>query len=713
MPIRDTMHLAHFDARAQRLQDLLAASGTGYYIPLYQRPYRWDSQDAERLIAGIVDGIVQFQETGRSSTFLGSIITINDYRGMVPTPVHRPSTVRQVVDGQQRIATLLGLCGELRRAIDSAYLDLAAEERETLDDIFERQSYDLEMTLSFKITDNDDSMLPRMIRGGDDKWRKGTGEYNSDIARYLWQYRPNRVSSGNGSGPFSEVIRILRDCFTQEELFENRLLPLDADQWEALFFQAPPESIPSSTEATRMLMLLTFAAFTMGHVQVIYVVAEDEDSALAVFEPLNTTGAPLTAFETFLPLVVHKNRGQQEYADSADRKQMDRFEALLEGQTPKEVDQRTKKAIVAFALADTGEKTGEDLPAQRRYLRQYLSLNDHDQSSFLDGLGYTADFFTHLWYSTDALITASDRTKLAINVLIESRHTIPQGLLIEGYRAYKDAQPDVLFRLIQTVADFWLLWRLSRATTANVDGHYRNMMAGSFKDNSSLGPYCRRPKRGITKEPHPETVAQDLRAILEIKGRVLDKGSWIDKTLQTPHGLQSNKALLRYALLGAYHDALPGESLGLLTRGMQNTSPTLTSVWQKNSLTVEHIAPQNRLPDDTSFSEEVYMENRVHRLGNLTLVPRKENSALSNKPWPQKQEYFQVFAEANLELRTNMIAGLELQPETVDLLSATFVPFCADLAEPTSDRWTDKEIAIRGRCLSELIWYQFAPLLGF
>ena len=713
MPIRDAKRLAHFDARAQRLQDLLAASGTGYYIPLYQRPYRWDSQDAERLIAGIVDGIVQFQETGRSSTFLGSIITISDHRGMVPSPVHRPSTVRQVVDGQQRIATLLGLCGELRYAIESAYLNLAPDEQETLRDIFEQQSYDLEMTLSFRITDSDDSVLPRMIRGGFDKWRKGSGEYTSDIARYLSQYRPNRISPNTGGQPFENVVRTLRDCFSLADLFENQLLPLDADQWEALFFQAPPESIPTSAEATRLLTLLTFAAFMMGQVQIIYVEAEDEDAALAVFEPLNTTGAPLTAFETFLPLVVHKNRGQQEYADSIDRKQMDRFHSLLEGQSPREIGQRTKKAIVAFALSDTGEKVGEELSTQRRYLRQYLALTDDDQRTFLDGLAFTADFFANLWYSADALATAPDRTKLSINMLIQSPHTIPQGLLIEGYRTYKDDQPDVLFRLLQTIADFWLLWRLSRANTANIDGYYRNMMAGLTGDDFSLGPYCRRPRDGVTKDPHPDIVAQDLRRILEIKGRVTDKESWIDKTLQTPHGSQSNKTLLRYALLGAYHDAVAGGSVGTLTQGMPNSSPTLTPVWQDYGLTVEHIAPQNRLPGDVSFSDEVYMENRVHRLGNLTLVPRKENSALSNKPWPQKQEYFQVFAEADLERRIEMISGLELQSETVELLSATYLPFCTDLAEPVLERWTDQEIAIRGRCLAELIWSQFAPSLGF
>ena len=64
------------------------------------------------------------------------------------------------------------------------------------------------------------------------------------------------VSPSSRSKPFDEVIRTLRDCFTQEELFQNRLLLLDIDQWEALFAQAPAEIIPSSADATRLLMLL-------------------------------------------------------------------------------------------------------------------------------------------------------------------------------------------------------------------------------------------------------------------------------------------------------------------------------------------------------------------------------------------------------------------------------------------------------------------------
>ena len=285
----------------------------------------------------------------------------------------------------------------------------------------------------------------------------------------------------------------------------------------------------------------------MTHVQVISVAAEDEDTAFAVFEPLNTTGEPLTAFETFRPLVISAHGGQRDYADSDDRTQIDRFQSLLEGQSSKDVVQRTKRALVAFALSDTGEGIGEGLRDQRSYLRRYPSLSRTEQNKFLNGLGNTADSLRHLWYGTDALVTADDRSKIALRVLIDSRHTIPLGLLIAGYSQFGRDSPK-FHELVCIIADFWLLWRLSRSSTANIDGHYRNLMAGHDMEGSFLGPYCQRPKKGDPKAPNPTAVASDLRTILESKGGVTDRESWIEKTLDAAHGLQSNKTVLRYAL---------------------------------------------------------------------------------------------------------------------------------------------------------------------
>ena len=707
------MPLARFDAGARPLKDLLNATGTGFYVPLYQRPYRWTSDNASRLVSDIVDGVARFQRTGRSSTFLGSLITVDESRNLVPPPTDRPGTVRQVIDGQQRIATLLGLCGELRRAIGIALGDLAADERAVLEPVVQRQTYELEMALSFKVAEPDDSILPRMIRGGEDRWGRTDFEYNSEIGLYLSTYSPSGRAEPTGSRVFDAIIDTMWSAFASQELFGGRVGPLDADQWDALFPQDQPGDLPTSDEAARLLLLLTFAAFTMGHVQVISVEAEDEDSAFAVFEPLNTTGEPLTAFETFVPSVVYTRGGQREYAGSSESVQVDRFNALLHGLTAEEAVQRTKKALVAFALADTGTGLGEQLQDQRIYLRQYLELADADRGVFLEGLANTAECLANLWYEDHPLSASNDHTKVALKMLIEARHTITHGLLARGYEEFREEEPRLLDRLVRVVADFWLLWRLSRSTTANIDGHHRNLMAGLDVDGSRLGPYCRRPATGAAQSPHPDAVADDLRKILEAKGGINDRETWVAKASELAHGSHGNKALLRYALLGAYHDAMPGAPPEIVQRGVAGSSPTLTAVWHDAALTVEHIAPQTPLSGDNSFGDQIYRESRVHRLGNLTLLPHEENRILGNKSWPEKQQYFQVFAERDPRTRTRQVDALDLRPATVDLLSDRFVPFCADLAELQSNQWTEAHIAERGRCLAELIWERFAPSLGY
>ena len=705
------MSLARFDADAQPVKDLLTAAGTGYYIPLYQRPYRWTGENVARLIADIVDGIVRFQRTGRSSTFLGSIITVNDATTLEPRPNDRPESVRQVIDGQQRIATLLALCGELNRAISAAFSRLPTPEKTVLEPLVTRQTDQLEMTLLFRISDTDDSMLPRMIRGGHDKWGRDHFEYHSEIAQYLSSYDSTDKTAPTASVAFNEVTNMMTEAFSKERVFDNQIGPLDSTQWKYLFQAGRPTRLPDSPESTRLIGMLAFAAFTLGQVQVISVRAADEESAFAVFEPLNTTGEPLTAFETFVPLVIYSCGGQHRYAGSLTQKQVDRFRTLLTGQSAKEAVQRTKRALVAFALSDTGAGIGEQLHDQRIYLRRYVSLDEAEQTSFLDGLGDTANCLVDLWYNDDLLPNASDHTRAALKMLQESRHTIPQGLMIRGYKEFVHDDPQLLYRLVRTLTDFWLLWRLSRSSTANVDGYYRNLMTGQDLDGTVLGPYCRRPNDREMKLPYPDAVAEDLREILRTKGGIHDRETWIAKASELAHGSHGNKAVLRYALMGAYDDSIPDASVSMLKRGTDGSSPALTSYWQEARLTLEHIAPQSPLSGDSSFGNGVYREGRVHRLGNLTLVPRDENRILGNKPWPEKRRYFEVFAERDRGIRTQKIERLDLRPATVRLLSNRYVPFCVDLAARRSNKWTEKNIADRGRRLAELIWDRFAPSL--
>jgi uncharacterized protein with ParB-like and HNH nuclease domain len=85
-----------------------------FTIPLYQRAYAWTIEESEELFQDLIRAMGDAEEAidDISPYFLGSIVLI---KGDEPDA--------QVVDGQQRLATLTMLLAALRSLINSEYVD--------------------------------------------------------------------------------------------------------------------------------------------------------------------------------------------------------------------------------------------------------------------------------------------------------------------------------------------------------------------------------------------------------------------------------------------------------------------------------------------------------------------------------------------------------------------------------------------------------------
>ena len=624
----------------------------------------------------------------------------------------------QVIDGQQRIATLMALCGEIHNEIASQFPRLQPTDQEALKHAATRQLQALEASLRVRLSDSGTESLPRMIRGNVDTWGK---HYGSAIANYLHSFGDaSGQATETGDRTFDACLKTIRETLKSSELFHNRIRKINDSQWANLFSEQPPPQLPTSPEAFKILRFLTFSAFMMNNVQIVAVEADNSATAAAVFEPLNTTGESLTAFETFVPLVVYNSGGDEQYSQSESSKQLARFENLLELDHTVDIATRTQRALVTFALVDNGTKIGQDPHVQRRHLRQYLLLDDPAKSTFLKGLGDTGEFLHDFWYQTLALPTTEDRerTSLALAMLKDSQHTIPQALLVRAYRECLDRNSDTnsldaLYDLIELVASFWVLWRLSRSTTDNVDSHYRHLMCGHEFGDHLVGPYCQRPE--TSRAARSENVRTDFRAILQEAGDIDGMNSWIDRVVNVPHGEQSNSTVLKYALMAAYQDAhAEASSPPYFSDTMAGVSSTLSLKWYRMPLSIEHIAPQSQ-GTSNGFHDEIYSGGHLHKIGNLTLVPLRENSSLGDKTWEEKRQHYRVFCQTNAERRAKLAAELSLRPETVDLLMENYIPFCIDLARypDTKTTWKPKDVRRRGTGLAERIWQQFAPSLGW
>jgi uncharacterized protein with ParB-like and HNH nuclease domain len=83
-----------------------------FVVPRYQRPYLWELEQADQLLDDLIDALGQGEEPidNLDPYFLGSILLIKD----------ESSPAAEVIDGQQRLATLAILLGALRARLPTA-----------------------------------------------------------------------------------------------------------------------------------------------------------------------------------------------------------------------------------------------------------------------------------------------------------------------------------------------------------------------------------------------------------------------------------------------------------------------------------------------------------------------------------------------------------------------------------------------------------------
>ncbi|HLM53546.1 MAG TPA: DUF262 domain-containing protein [Pseudoxanthomonas sp.] len=164
-----------FEATSKSVRDMLSENGMGLYIPPYQRPYGWDKDKVEKLVDDILHGFSSLLSDPESFTFLGTVITIHDTNYVTVQPIVRtetPAKVLTVIDGQQRLTSLLMLCIALQNQIRMAQSKfLKGREEQQLDPAESwlnsqalQRIQELATTFFDKQASGDAPIYPRMIR---------------------------------------------------------------------------------------------------------------------------------------------------------------------------------------------------------------------------------------------------------------------------------------------------------------------------------------------------------------------------------------------------------------------------------------------------------------------------------------------------------------------------------------------------------------------
>lgn len=792
-----------FEADSESLYDFVSKNGRGLYIPPYQRDYAWDKVNVERLIDDTVQGLnALLKRPDESITFIGTIIAMNDAKKTTISPLVKNQVYGQVmtiIDGQQRLTTLLMMCLALLVEIETQWSKLKKSKVEISEETkiwIETRVNDMRGLLSQMLSERQNNgdaefrYFPKMIRAFIDTWsyEGDKAVYNSPIAWMLFEYVKFRLQedpnwsefprtlqkSAEGADNESErkhfikMMKVMRAKFktlpTDDEFPSLLSIARDTDSQEMLFGEEFPTVMSEALEeilskqahginvddegevelesgdiksrkwwgtATELISLLFFSKFALERITLVVVTATTEDFAFDVFEALNTTGQPLTAIETFTPKVV-QSIGLANYNSSEEKKQIDSAFAYLRKAT--KADERQKRSaelLVAFALAEMGEKRSKNLADQRRFMRETFDryTTRPAQQQFIRHLADLSKFFDSTWVDGVGRplignIELDDSTALCVRFLVDLDHTITAPLLAQ-YAAVVIAAPDEnerkaaiaeFSKVAQAVSAFAVLWRASRSTTDRIDQVFRDLMSKGFE---SLGvPPLARGLRENNNLPKAEVIQKVLVTKLQADrsdggANIGDKKEWIEKVIAQPI-YDVNTTLARFVLLAAFHDVVEGAD-GQLVSGKTGTHPTLKfDSWIGNQYTsVEHIAPQSA---KNGWADDLYTDDQFDRLGNLTLLPLQPNQSLGNRPWPQKRPLYGALAAKTKEESEAIIAkmkseGVDVSEVAGNIYSGHFLPHVHALANIKSE-WNLATVENRGRELAELAWQRLAPWLG-
>lgn len=773
-----------FEAQSKSLRELLSDNGLGLYLPPYQRPYGWGRDKVEKLLDDTLHGLKNLGEGPDSFTFLGTVITIHDVNKVTVQPIVKhevPSKVLTVIDGQQRLSSLLMLLISVHNLIRQGCWRVFKGQAPDPDQVALTQLYAETITIlqmlgtAFYEKKNygDAPIYPRLIRAFVDQWAKvdKLKKYQSPIANLQYVYsvladaealtqkptdfRPKpRPDVGEGEGDLIKRFNEIRSALTRlaqrkpieelEDLPPLSLLAGDIEFQRALFnheldpqFCTWLESLEQEPEA-ELMRLVMFGAYVLNRIALTVVQGKDEDYAFTIFESLNTTGEPLTAFETFLPRVVMAERIGDYQDSSAHGYMMSVQNYLNRYDVGDRLQNATRELLVTFALAETGRKLSKRLSDQRVYMKDTFDRHKDDvkaRNSYLQHLSDTATFVGSTWEPAPATVrqlvglptsAMTDTVKLCLGFLSDMNHTVALAPLVRFYaqavHVEEGEERDERIRefevAVKAITAFTVFWRATRRGTGNIDSQYRAVMLGDSL--SGIGPLAREAAAAGAGKAEPMVDAEALRVELRIRlsdahhGGIANLASFLAASSDLPLYTMS-RPLTRFLLLAAYHDTVEDlEHPGLIVPGKVGISSCLTADgWADDrTFTIEHVAPKQQ----TSGWNQIFYSDKevVHQLGNLVLAPGAANSSLSSRPWTEKKVLYAALGAVTPSEAKSILDKSELTfaQSTTDLAQMShYLPHLRALALRDGE-WDPPFMHERGQALLTLAYRRLNDWLG-
>ena len=690
-----------------------------------------------------------------------------------------PEAVFVLIDGQQRMSTLIAtallLHDFLRRKKVSRQGKIETGEQSSgTDKLFKQQQKtmaELYAMLKSVGTWGDRKYYPRIIRGFDDQWSldRKKSRYKSPLSSLISQYidfvedwkgtetRSDKFSFKPSSGKdkkhhtvFYSAYKHIKVCIKDiaeygdsSDNFDGNLPDIKKvfcaegrNILQELFQET--DSVDYFAEAERacqqegasenaqkelnnqyaLARAILLSAYFMKRVKMVKTVTKSDEYAYRIFDSLNTTGTPLTAYETFVPEVIRQCGSSEQYEASVEKKRLDEMKEYL---TDDKDGKKAKALITSFALAERGKKLPSDLSAQRHFLRN----NYRKDVGFIDNLVDVARTFEPFhnkkeYYNTPLFRFLVDRNFIegdehtqyvgeacfGLRCLMKANHTITVPLISRFYAratgSKEKSDHKELCQVIRATAAFLCLWNMSRKGSDSIDTHHRGIM-------NDLG-FTREANKKLSIAFLQERYWKLLSEETKNKRQVKDSKTWIDYSLTIPIYENRNYAVTFAVLLDTYGGgSAPADQLRFSDQ-----------LWDHSAYqTIEHIQPQSSRQSEGEPIDRELLDS----IGNLTLLPMEINAYIGNVPWnirrvlylalssDTQEEWDKRFKVISVHVKKDKIGELKAKTQVLrEKESKLYLPSLKSIAE--FEKFESEEIKNRGETVLSKVWPILMQWLG-
>ena len=675
-----------YNSFGESIHDLFDQIEEGFFVPLYQRDYTWEEENINQLFDDIISGVCELvdEEGSHSTTFLGTAIltSLVDKRDTIKPGEDRaqPTAVKLVIDGQQRIATIALMSIQITECLKALGAKLPEDPEDDVVNVLKEHCSDLLGKLgqlhALRLGRGArPSLKPKVIRASEDQWTfdGDDSSYLSPVTRYIANYirtsDPDKafksVDTVGGARVRRNVKLIDRwlhdissahtpDTRLHEQFpvgkrvvtdrIQHCILGFSDDKIRTAIAKCETTEEQGENHAASIYSIFLFTYYLLRRCGVNRLQPAHEEWGFDMFQALNSTGTPLTAWETFLPQIMREEqRSGNEWRRTPSKEHVDEIEELFEStRSNEQKNRRTNELLGAVRLCYDGTKLGNKFSRQRRWLTNVYERELDTISrkrEFLENVAGVADFFCSAWYMEDEhkphFIKCVENhpqgalASLLVQYLKDARSNLSAPILARFYSQVYNGEPagvDEFVEAAKACAAFFTLWR-SANSTSGLDDIYRRYFSKHEKEHCWNAVQGRLSADGLKKH---------FSEALKDKG-IDDKTSWL--TASERFLLYTEvREICRFVLFVAGHDQIPDhQNPGLTSQGNIGVCDLLNlNRWKaRDHKTLEHVAPQ-RPPPSHSWDKRIYDGSKFHDIGNLLLLPKDINEFVDNKEWSVK-----------------------------------------------------------------------------